>query len=134
MKKPRPPAKRSPQPSNGNHTHISLQAHKWEAPLPPPSVLQEYNTAAPNGAERIVKNWEIESVHRREREKDEQRLHYRDAREGRYCALAFVLFALAVSAFFAYLKQPWLAGILGGGTIASVVWAFVYRQKPRQKT
>lgn len=106
-----------------------MQSHKWEAPLPPPSVLDGFNQVVENGAERIVSNWEVESAHRRDRERDEQRLHYRDTREARYCALGFVLAALAVSAFFAYLNQPWLAGILGGGTIASVVWAFVYRQK-----
>jgi uncharacterized membrane protein len=130
MKKP--PAKRPPQPSNGNHTHISVQSHKWEAPLPPPSVLEGFNDVVPDGAERIVRAWEQESQHRREIEKAEQRSYYRDALVGKVFALIFVLAALGVSAFAAFIGAEWLGAVLGAGTIGSVVWAFISRQKPKQ--
>lgn len=97
----------------------------WKAPLPPPSVLEEYNRAVPNGAERIVLAWERESEHRREIEANEQRLFYRDSTVGKVFALIFVLAALGVSAFAAWIGAEWLGIILGTGTIASVVWAFI---------
>lgn len=128
----RPPAKKAPpQPNNGNHTHISVQSHKWEAPLPPPAVLDEFNAVVPNGAERIVRAWEEESEHRRGIEKKEQRLYYRDAFVGKLFALIFVLAALAVSGFAAYIGAEWLGAVLGAGTIGSVVWAFLHRSKPQ---
>lgn len=134
MKKPRPPAKKNPPQNNqpaGNHTHISVQSHKWEAPLPPPSVLDEFNHVVPNGAERIVKAWELESDHRRQIEKTEQRSFYRDRLTGKVFALIFVMAALAVTAWCAYVGAEWLGMVIGGGTIASVVWAFIHGRKPK---
>jgi uncharacterized membrane protein len=132
MKKPRPPAKRAQpttsQQSGSNHT-VTFQSHKWEAPLPPPSVLDEFNHVVPNGAERIVRAWELESEHRRQIERTEQRAYYRDMMTGKVFALIFVLAALGMAGFAAFVGAQWLGAILGTGTIASVVWAFVQRQK-----
>jgi hypothetical protein len=47
-------------------------------------------------------------------------------------ALIFVLAALAVSGYAAMNGAEWFATILGGGTIASVVWAFVTAPKYRE--
>lgn len=101
----------------------------WKAPLPPPAVLDEFNRVVPNGAERIVKAWELESEHRREIERKEQRLFYRDSTIGKVFALIFVLAALGVSAFAAWIGAEWLGAVLGAGTIASVVWAFIKGQR-----
>lgn len=134
MKKPRTPAKRpSPQnsPQGGNHTHISVQQHKWEAPLPPPSVLQEFNHVVPNGAERIVRAWELESEHRRQIEATEQGAFYRDRMTGKVFALIFVMAALGVTAWCAYVGATWTATILGGTMIASVAYAFMHGRKPK---
>lgn len=134
MKKPRPPAKRSPpqnNPPTGNHTHISVQSHKWEAPLPPPAVLDEFNHVVPNGAERIVRAWELESEHRRQIEHTEQKSFYRDRMTGKIFALIFVIAALGVTAWCALVGAEWLGAVIGGGTIASVVWAFIHGRKPK---
>jgi uncharacterized membrane protein len=40
-------------------------------PIPPPQMLQDYEAAHPGTANRIVANWEAESVHRRQLERDE---------------------------------------------------------------
>lgn len=134
MKKP--PAKRSPpqsrsQASTTNHTHISVQSHSWEGPLPPPSVLEEFNRIVPNGAERIIRSWEEETQHRRDLDKAEHSKFWRDAMVGKIFAFLFVIAALAVAAFAAYLGAEWLAVVLGAGTITSVVWAFVHGKKPK---
>jgi uncharacterized membrane protein len=127
MKKP-PPVKRPQQPNNPpqqNHHHqISLQTHSWKAPLPPPEVLERFNQVVPNGAERIVKAWELESEHRRLIDRREQKLFYADSIFGKICALIFVLAALGFSAWCAWIGAEWVGAILGAGTIASVVWAF----------
>ena len=133
MKKP--PAKRSPQPSNEQQTHrheISVQQHSWKAPLPPPSVLAEFNQVVENGAERIVRAWEVESEHRREIDRREQRWFYANALTGKVFAFLFVMAALGLSAWALYLDRPWLAGILAGTTLAAVVGAFVHVEKRKK--
>jgi len=135
MKKP--PAKRSPQPNSPqpNHTHVSVQhmASMWKAPLPPPDVLEEFNRVVDNGAERIVKAWEIESEHRRSIDRRDQRMFYVNAILGKIFAFLFVMAALALSAWALYLDRPWLAGILAGTTLASVVGAFLEIEKRKPK-
>ncbi len=42
---------------------------EFRGPLPPPEILQAYNKALPNGAERIVAMAERQSAHRQEIEK-----------------------------------------------------------------
>lgn len=132
MKKP--PAKRS-QPQNSEqqtHRHeISVQQHSWKAPLPPPSVLAEFNHVVENGAERIVRAWEVESEHRREIDRREQRLFYRDAIFSKSYALIFVLAALALSGWAVWMDEAWIGALLGSGTIASVVGSFIHQRKSR---
>lgn len=129
MKKP-PAKKAPPQPNNGgNHTTISVQSHKWEAPLPPPAILEDFDRVVPGAAERIVDAWETESKHRRALEVSEQRSFYRDGMAGKVFAFIFVIAALGAASFCAYLGAEWAAVILGGGTIGSVVWAFVQGRK-----
>lgn len=134
MKKP--PAKRSPQPNNGQQTHrheISVQQHSWQAPLPPPAVLEGFNNVVPGSAERIIKAWEVESEHRREIDRREQRWFYANAVTGKVFAFLFVMGALALSAWALYLDKPWLAGILAGTTLASVVGAFLEVEKRKKQ-
>lgn len=71
----------------------------YSGPLPPPHMLQEYNDALPDGANRIVNNWETESQHRR-------------TVESRSQILAFLVMLLAISAAVgcAYFGQPWVGG------------------------
>ena len=71
---------RSPDPSEGGEAsplkHLLEQAIEegrveaqqqctFVGPLPPPEILMGYSDAAPNGAERIIANWEAEGTHRR---------------------------------------------------------------------
>lgn len=132
MKKP--PAKRSnPQSSaeQGNTHRIEVQSHTWQAPLPPPSVLDDFNRVVPGCAERIISAWEVESQHRREIERREQRSYYQDALVSKTYALVFVLAALALSAWAVEKNQSWVGVLLGAGTIVSVVLAFIRGRKTK---
>jgi len=59
-------------------------------------------------------------------------LHPRDVR-GQISALVFAVAALSVSAFALWLGQPWVAGTIGGGTIAPLVGAFLYQRVTAKK-
>lgn len=134
MKKP--PAKRSPPQNNQqqeHHHHISVQESRWAAPLPPPSVLAEFNDVVDNGAERIVRAWEVESEHRRHIDVREQRWFYLSSIVGKVFAFLFIMGALALSAWALYLDRAWLAGILAGTTLATVVGAFIEVEKRKKQ-
>lgn len=93
----------------------------WSGPLPPPQVLASFNDIVPNGAERIIAAWEKETAHR-------HKMDMRTSTEsilGKVFALVFVITALAICGFTAYIGATWVSAVLGGGVIASVVWAFV---------
>ena len=104
----------------------------WKGPLPHPEVLNEYNGAVKNGAERIVSAWERESSHRQAIEKHRQTREDRallwaiiDSFFGKTLSFLYVVLVLLLSMYAFSEKFPWHAVILGGSTIGAAVLAFI---------
>ena len=97
----------------------------FQGPLPPPSVLRQYDEVAPNAAERILQMAERQAELRNDLERGDARR----ATLGLIAGVIVVLAALALFAYAFYLGQP-LAGVAGLGFI-SVVSAFVYGTRRR---
>lgn len=102
----------------------------WRGPLPPPAVIDDFRKLVPDAPERIFRQWEGESEHRRSYERVALEASIRRDLIGQISATVFALSALAVSAFALWMGEPWVAGTIGGGTIVSVVGAFLYRRGP----
>lgn len=100
----------------------------WQGPLPSPKTMEAYRALAPDWPERILKQWEDESAHRRAYEMRALKTAARRELIGQFFAGAFALSALAVSAYAIHEHQPWVAGAIGGVTLASVVGAFLYQR------
>ena len=100
----------------------------WQGPLPPPAVLEGFARLVQVSPERIFRQWELEADHRRTYERQALEAAIRQDVRGQISALLFALAALSVAAFALWLGQPWVAGTIGGGTIASVVGAFLYQR------
>ena len=100
----------------------------WQGPLPPPAVLEDFGRLVPDAPERIFRQWEMEADHRRTYERQALDAAIRRDVRGQASALVFAVAALSVSAFALWLGQPWVAGTIGGGTIASVVGAFLFQR------
>nr|WP_301301891.1 DUF2335 domain-containing protein [Methylorubrum extorquens] len=98
--------------------------------MPPPAVIEEFRELVPDAPERIFRQWEGESEHRRAYEKTALEASIRRDLIGQLSATLFALSALAVAVFALWMGEPWVAGVIGGGTIASVVGAFLYRRGP----
>ncbi|WP_162244568.1 DUF2335 domain-containing protein [Afipia sp. Root123D2] len=129
MKKPRrnrPPAP-VPQPQHNQHINERRQiiSAGWSGPLPPPAALDEFNRIVPGGAERIFNQFEAEGAHRRELEQRQSKFLVRDVHIGQFLAGLFAISGLAVAALAIYLDKPWAATVIGGGTIAPIVYAFL---------
>ncbi|MDV2987774.1 UNVERIFIED_CONTAM: DUF2335 domain-containing protein [Methylobacteriaceae bacterium AG10] len=102
----------------------------WRGPLPPPAVIEEFRELVPDAPERIFRQWEGESEHRRAYEKAALEASIRRDLIGQISATLFALSALAVAVVALWMGEPWVAGVIGGGTIVSVVGAFLYRRGP----
>lgn len=88
----------------------------------------------PGGAERIFAQFEAEGAHRRELEQRQSRFVVRDAHAGQFLAGLFAFLGLGVSALAIYYNQPWTATILGSGTIAPIVYAFLRQAWSRENS
>lgn len=138
MKK-RPPKGPSPSKARGTDTEIAeisrhQEAHisisRWEGPVLPPEILKGYNDVVQNGAERLIRQWELEGEERRAALKRQQRFALTDHLVRRFSALIFSLCALAVAAFALSLGHQWAAVGIGGATIGMVVASFIRHSKP----
>lgn len=115
--------------AGGGAVNRSATLHQWEGPLPPPSVLEAFREIGEDWPERIFQQWEQEAHHRRSYEKIALHGQLWQDILGQVGAIAFALGALALAALALYLDKQWVAAILGTGTIASVVTAFIRGRK-----
>jgi uncharacterized membrane protein len=132
-RRPTPPRRQTqPQDNSPSNGHVArVESHQWAGPLPPPAILDHFNQVAENGAERIFKQWETESDHRRKMERRDFGWSVAEGMLGKVFAFVFVIAALGLAAYALSLGANWLAAFLAAGTIGSVVAAFVSTNRPR---
>lgn len=97
----------------------------YSGPLPPAAEMERYAQIDPKMVDRIVAMAEKEAQHRHEM--DEKILEHEagDMKRGQHYALTIGLAGLFTSCFAIYFDAYWLGGILGGGTLAILVTAFI---------
>jgi uncharacterized membrane protein len=128
------PAARQGDASAGAEVSIVQRQEFWQGPLPSPQTLEAFRQLVPDAPERIFAQWEEEAKHRRAFEQTALSEAAKKDRRGQFAAIAFALAALILTAFCVWMGQPWVAGILGGGTIAAVVGAFLYERRSETET
>jgi uncharacterized membrane protein len=116
----------------------------WYGPLPPPSLLAEFDKVIPGGAERIFALAERQAGHRQKLEEKEQILREDQARQefelsrdalakefriatlGAVSAFILSMTTVFLSFWAIFHGYPLEGSLLGGGTIAALVGAFLY--------
>jgi uncharacterized membrane protein len=108
---------------------LSIERTSFKGPLPPPSVLSEYNKIVENGAERIMNMAEKQSVHRIEIEKHAIKEELKQSSNGQI--FGFILAVLGIISAFvlAIMGHDAVAGIFGTTTIVGLVAVFVIGKK-----
>ena len=119
----------SPPRQDGSETLVAIQS--WEGPLPAPETLERFEAVVPGSAKTIIEEWQAETRHRRRFEHRSLLLQSFEQMSGRLLAFLFALAALALAGYAASIGAAWVAGIVGSGTIASVVWALVSSQRDK---
>lgn len=106
---------------------VSMEVSAWKGPLPAPDDLRAYNEIIPNGAERIVAQFERETLHRHKLETRAQTFPLIDQILGRASALLFAFACLGLCGYAISQGAYVPATILGGAMIVAGVNAFMRR-------
>ncbi|KFC74532.1 hypothetical protein FG93_01118 [Bosea sp. LC85] len=106
-----------------------MHHQSWEGPLPSPATLEAFRDIVPDAPERIFRQWEVESAHRRDYEMMALKGSIARDQRGQLAAIAFALSALATGIIALFLGYPAVAGVVVGTTIVSVVAAFLYQRR-----
>ncbi len=114
-------------------TSLTVQKASFSGPLPPPSILSEYDSTLENGAERIMKMAEHQSNHRIELEKHAIKEELRQSGRGQIYGFILALIGMAIAFGLAYLGHDTVAGIFGTTTIVGLVTVFVLGRQQQNK-
>ena len=105
----------------------------FRGPLPPPEILQAYNKAVPNGADRIMGMAERQSAHRQELEKTVLKSNTSVQKFGVFSALAITLTALVLGFILIIYDKDILGFTLMIGSLGSLVGTFVYGRRSQER-
>jgi uncharacterized membrane protein len=104
----------------------------YSGPLPPPSILQGYETVLPGAAERILRLAEEEASHRRRQEEKLVESNCQDGRLGLWLGFSIGALALLISCAVAIWGAPWAGGFLGSLSIVALVSTFIYGSRRKR--
>lgn len=107
---------------------VEVTAAMWKAPIPPPSVLAEYEDVVPGSAAQIMNVFTSEAGHRRRME----RWQFGMQGAGLACGVFVVLCMLGVAAFALVMHETAVAAAVPA-VLAAVAGVFVFKQAPAKK-
>lgn len=110
---------------SGNQMTIHARSEELRLSVPPPVMLDAYCKNYPDAAKLFFQWAEEEARHRRAIDAKIVDSHIRDSRLGLCLGFLIALAGLAVAAWAVACDQPWLAAVLGGGTLVSLALAFI---------
>ena len=107
-------------------------SQSFSGPLPPPQVLQQYNAAHPDLANRIVQMAESEQTHRHLIESTALAGSINAEKRGQNYALVICL-VVVLASFGVILKGYEISGsILAGGTLSTLAYVFITGRKEKE--
>ncbi len=109
------------------------QMQAFSGPLPHPDILKRFDEVVPGAAERILAMAEEQSEHRRELEKKVIDSDIARSKWGQILGFCIAIAGLVVSAVVAIYGNALAGGIIGVGTLASLVGVFMYGAKTRSE-
>jgi len=114
-------------------TQTKVVAASFEGPIPPPNILEGYKQIDPTFPERIMRMAEEQASHRRELEKQAIGAQLHQSARGQTYGLIIGALAIIGAVILGCYGQPWVATVLGGGSLAALVSAFLLGRQRQQK-
>lgn len=104
---------------------LQIEFSSWQGPIPPPAILRELNELVPNGADRVMRQFEGETAHRHSMERRSQLFPFLEGLAARSFALVFAALCLGVALYAIEKQAYWIAAIFGSAMIVHGVRAFL---------
>lgn len=111
---------------------VAMQ-QQWHGPLPPPDQLARFNDVVPGAAERIIRMAEQEGEHSRSVQKSAVRAAIIAQWVGQLFALLIATGGLFAAYKLAMAGHDWVASIVAGTTITTIVVAFLQAKRASQQ-
>lgn len=119
-----------------NIPHAKIMCSKKEmyiGPIPHPLILKQYNEICNGSAKTIIEQFQKQSDHRMELEKQVIMGNQRRAYLGTICGLIISVLGLSLSGFLIYNDKTIGGTALAGTTLVSLVYVFVKGKKIQAK-
>jgi uncharacterized membrane protein len=119
--------------SSPRKTQVNIRrAEHFSGPIPPPEILERYNTVYPGAAQIILEAFKVQGDHRRSLETMVVKQGKRDSLLG--LVFAFILgLATVTGSVICIIYDHQIAGtLLGGAGLTSLVGTFVYGTRSRR--
>ncbi len=116
-----------------NHGLILEQSGFFSGPLPPPEILKKFDEVVPGSAERLIKMAEGQFVHRTELERKVIDSDITRSKWGQILGFVIAIAGLVASGVVSIYGKEWAGGMIGLGTLASLVGVFMYGSKVRSE-
>ncbi|MDE2188438.1 MAG: DUF2335 domain-containing protein [Patescibacteria group bacterium] len=107
------------------------KVESFSGPLPHPDLLKKFEEVVPGSAERIIKMAEEQSLHRKELESKVIDSNISRSKWGQILGFIIAIAGLIVACLVAIYGNAIAGGIIGVGTLASLVSVFMYGSKIR---
>ena len=111
--------------NQNNKIGIMVHQEDYHGPLPPPAMLDHYKRIYEQAPEIILKEFQENSRHIRERETEALRGAMKRDRQGQWMAFIICMAMLGIVAYSLYLGNITFAGLSGLGFIAVIVKGFL---------
>ncbi|MFK3872696.1 DUF2335 domain-containing protein [Pseudoalteromonas rhizosphaerae] len=108
---------------------VRTVAQEYSGPLPPPKMLEHYDSVQPGFANRIVAMAEKEQSHRHNLENQGVSGAINKDSRGQHYALITSILLIASCAFLIYSGHEVSGSILGGGSLTGLAYIFISGRK-----
>jgi hypothetical protein len=115
-----------------NGDSLQLTAHETDSPILPVVQLQQLHEFRPDLVDWVKSQTEKEADFRRNRQLRVDSFVLAERMGGLVAGAVIAGLGLGISAVVALNGQPWVAGILGGGTLVSIVTVLVTGRQPKR--
>jgi uncharacterized membrane protein len=120
-------------PVQRKHVIQTVVKEEYSGPIPPPEMLKQFNDIIPDGADRIMKMAESQSMHRQEIEKMAVMSNVDNSKRGQRYALIISICILIAGLGNISFGNNWAGFSLVVGNIATLSGLFIYGKNSERK-
>lgn len=111
----------------------STYSAEYSGPIPPPTVLEDYERVQKGSIDWIYKAADEERAHRHHMEILTAERYFTERRRGQDYAFGICTFLLFISAMLAYFGEAWPSALLGSGGLTGLAYVFIQGRRNERR-